>query len=139
MSGCNRKLAGGQYFYYCGQAEPVDVVGLCEECGGNLLLHGKRMQGYKLLRKRKDGTYGSLFINKRQGLVKGVEYSYEDHPTKGYAHRPGWHVCLRAPHLSEKNRVWCKVEFTLKDVIERPESQGGTWYLGDTMKILEEL
>lgn len=51
------------------------------------------MIGYKLFHKRKDGTYGPLFINKKQKLVAGVYYAAGDYPTKGYAHRPGWHIC----------------------------------------------
>jgi hypothetical protein len=97
--------------------------------------------GYKLFRKRKDGTYGPLFINRRQRLVKGAPYRAESHPTNGYSYRPGWHICRdpRAPHLSLKERVWCEVDFDLMGVIERPESQGGIWYLGKSMKILREI
>jgi hypothetical protein len=100
------------------------------------------MLGYKLFRKMKDG-YAPLFINKKQRLQVGVEYPYEDKPTKGFAHRPGWHVCSKmdAPHLKQEgtNRVWCIVEFTPMAEIKRPESQGGVWYLGSTMKILGEV
>lgn len=99
------------------------------------------MKGFKLFRKRKDGSYGPLFINRRLKLVPGVTYHEEDHPTKGFAHRPGWHICHApyAPHLSIKGRVWCEVEFVLKAVCDRPQSQGGTWYLGRTIKIVREL
>jgi hypothetical protein len=99
------------------------------------------MIGYKLFRKRRDGTYGPLFINRKLKLVPHVVYPAEDHPTKGYAHRPGWHVCSKpvAPHLSKRGRVWCKVEFDLKGVIRRPTCQGGIWYLGNTLTIIEEL
>ena len=98
------------------------------------------MLGYKLFRKRKDGSYGPLFINRKQVLELGVLYRAEDHPTKGYAHRPGWHICkhMYAPHLSTKDRVWCLVEFDHKETLERPDTQGGTWYLGNTIRILEE-
>ena len=98
------------------------------------------MIGYKLFRKRKDGSYGSLFINRKLKLYIGETYEMEDHPTKGYAHRPGWHICREpnAPHLSENGRVWCRVEFEPFAEIIRPESQGGIWYLGKTLKILEE-
>ena len=102
---------------------------------------GTKMFGYKLFRKMKDG-YAPLFINKKQRLQTGVEYLYEDKPTKGFAHRPGWHVCSKkdAPHLKQEgtNRVWCKVEFTHMQTIDRPSSQGGIWYLGSTMKIVKE-
>lgn len=101
------------------------------------------MIGYKLFRKRQDGSYGPLFINARQKLYRGITYCEEDHPTKGYAHRPGWHICHSvdgAPHLKlTSDRVWCKVEFDIKSVVERPSSQGGTWYLGKNLKIIEEI
>ena len=60
------------------------------------------MIGYKLFRKMRDG-YAPLFINKRLRLREGVIYTMEDHPTKGYAHRPGWHICSTpfAPHLRQ--------------------------------------
>jgi len=103
----------------------------------------KRMIGYKLFKLRKDGSIGPLFINARQRIEVGVEYQAGDHPTKGFAHRPGWHICHSvdgAPHLKlMSNRVWCKVEFTLQQVVERPAAQGGTWYLGSSMKVLEVL
>lgn len=99
------------------------------------------MIGYKLFRKRKDGTYGPLFINARQKLIPGVIYKAEAHRRKGYAFRPGWHICCTpsAPHLSERNRVWCKVEFNHRETIVRPEFQGGIWYLGSSMKIINEI
>ena len=101
------------------------------------------MIGYKLFRKRNDGTYGPLFINKRQRLVVGEAYQAEDHKTKGYAHRPGWHICTHtsgAPHLKQGGeRVWCQVEFEPLAKIERPACQGGVWYLGSSMTILKEL
>jgi hypothetical protein len=99
------------------------------------------MIGYKLFRKRKNGTLGPLFINKRQVIEMGVEYPFELHPTKGYAVRAGWHICDKAvaPHLSKKNRVWCQVKFTHMKTLQRPESQGGTWYLGSTLQVIKEL
>ena len=99
------------------------------------------MIGFKLFRKRRDGTYGPLFINKKQKLIPGVTYIAEEHPTPGFAFRPGWHICPFpvAPHLSKKNRVWCEVEFELMNTIIRPESQGGKWYLGSKMNILREI
>ena len=100
------------------------------------------MIGYKLFRKMKDG-YAPLFINKRQRLQIGETYPMEDNPTKGFAHRPGWHICGKpvAPHLKQvdTNRVWCKVEFELVEEIQRPVSQGGLWYLGSSITILDEL
>lgn len=102
----------------------------------------KFITGFKLFRKRKDGTYGPLFINRKQRLVTGVLYPSEDVPTKGYAHRPGWHILEKpvAPHLKETDdRVWCWVYFTPDAVIKRPESQGGVWYLSNKMFILGEV
>lgn len=99
------------------------------------------MIGYKLFRKRKDGSYGPLFINASQRLLPGVDYPEEEHRTKGYKYRPGWHICAHpsAPHLSERGRVWCVVEFEHKETLNRPESQGSIWYLGKTLRILHEL
>ena len=98
--------------------------------------------GYKLFRKRKDGSFAPLFINRKLRLSIGTVYPYEDHPTKGFAHRPGWHVCSKqdAPHLRQGgDRVWCRVEFEPMAEIKRPASQGGTWYLGSSLRIVEEL
>ena len=99
------------------------------------------MIAYKLLNKRKDGTYGPLFINRKQKLLLSEWYPAEDHPTKGYAHRPGWHCCEKpiAPHLSEKNRVWCEVDIENYEVIHRPESQGNIWFIAKHMMIVGEL
>lgn len=99
------------------------------------------MIGYKLFRERKDGTLGPLFINRKQKLEVGVIYSAEEHRTKGFAFRPGWHICKepKAPHLSTKGRVWYKVSFKRAETLKRPESQGGVWYLGSSMKILERV
>jgi len=89
------------------------------------------MKAYKLMRLRKNGTLGSLFINKRDVIPIDVWLEAEDHPTKGYAHRPGWHCTFKpvAPHLSLKNRVWVEVEVEDFEVFERPISQGGKWIL----------
>jgi hypothetical protein len=97
------------------------------------------MIGYKLFRIRKDGTLGPLFINARLRVPVGEWLEAEDHPTKGYAHRPGWHAAATpcAPHLSEKGRVWCKVELEGVRRYPRPESQGGEWLLADRLRVLE--
>jgi len=105
------------------------------------------MIGYKLFNKRKDGSYGPLFINRRQRIEVGVKYEMEDHPTMGFAHRPGWHICKDihgAPHIKQDgktgaSRVWCKVEFDLLEEVNRPQHQGGLWYLGKSIKIIEEV
>lgn len=95
--------------------------------------------GYKLFRQRRDGSLGPLFINKRLRLHVGETYVAEEHPTKGYAFRPGWHLCKEpvAPHLSKTNRVWAKV--MAYDAVEypRPASQGGTWVLAKKIKVLQ--
>jgi hypothetical protein len=97
--------------------------------------------GYKLLRKRKDGTLGPLFINRAQRIPFGVWLKAKPHRTPGYAFRPGWHATVRpvAPHLSLKGRVWCRVR--LRGVTEyiRPKAQGGTWLLAKQMKIEAEI
>ena len=97
------------------------------------------MIGYKLFRLRKDGSLGPLFINRKQRLKVGEIYEAEEHLTKGYAFRPGWHICseMNAPHLSKKNRVWAKVRFADYKKHERPASQGGLWYTAQFMTILK--
>jgi hypothetical protein len=98
------------------------------------------MIAYKLFTLRKNGTIGSLFINRKKVLEENVWYKAEEHPTKGYAMRPGWHVTENpiAPHLSPKGRVWRKVE--IEDYYEfvRPNSQGGKWYIAQKMKVIGE-
>lgn len=99
------------------------------------------MIGYKLLRKRKDGSLGPLFINRKQIIPIGEWLEAENHPTKGYAVRPGWHITgsPEAPHLSMENRVWCEVEFEDHYEFKRPASQGGMWYIANWMKVIREL
>jgi len=96
--------------------------------------------GYKLMRKMSDG-YAPLFINKRQRLHTGVTYEALDIPTKGYAHRPGWHACVNpsAPHLSENGRVWVRVRLWDVQTMNRPVSQGGEWYLAGKLQIVCEM
>ncbi len=97
--------------------------------------------GYKLFQQRKDGSLGSLFINRRARLPIGIWITAEDHKTKGFAHRIGWHALLKrnAPHLKEhpKNgkRIWAKVILIGYETFTRPKSQGGTWLLGQKMLI----
>lgn len=99
------------------------------------------MIAYKLLRKRKDGTLGPLFINRRQRIPLGQPLPAEAHRTKGFAFRPGWHCTSKpvAPHLSPKGRVWCKVLIEAFTEINRPDCQGGLWFLAQRMTVLEEL
>ena len=93
--------------------------------------------GYKLLRLRKDGTLGPLFINRKQVIPINLWLAAECWPTKGYAVRPGWHVLKApvAPHLSQKGRVWAKVDIEDFEEFERPVSQGGLWYLAKWMRV----
>lgn len=95
------------------------------------------MIAYKLVRIRKDGSLGPLFINRKQRIQMNRWYKAKSHPTEGFALRPGWHCSKHpyAPHLTLKDRVWviCKI----KDVqqMKRPESQGGMWYIAKWLKI----
>jgi hypothetical protein len=97
--------------------------------------------GYKLLRLRRDGTLGPLFINRELVVPVGQWLRAEDHPTQGFAHRPGWHVSPKphAPHLSMKNRIWVKVEIDDYDELHRPKSQGGMWWIAKWMRVIDEV
>jgi hypothetical protein len=97
------------------------------------------MIAYKLIRQRKDGTFGPLFINRKQRIEKNVWLQAECYPTKGYKIRPRWHCTSKpeAPHLSNKGRVWVKVEIEEYEKLERPVSQGGLWYLAKKLRVLE--
>ena len=104
------------------------------------------MIAYKLLKRRRDGTLGPLFINASQRIPTGVWLEAEDHPTKGFAHRPGWHCTPEphAPHLTMKpkhgsERVWCIVELSGVEQYSRPKGQGGTWLLARKMKVIETI
>lgn len=97
------------------------------------------MRAWKLFKLRKDGTLGSLFINSSAVIPVGKWMWAKDYPTKGFAHRPGWHCTLRksAPHLSMKGRVWARVEVKFVEEFERPKEQGGKWLLARRLKVLE--
>jgi hypothetical protein len=97
-----------------------------------------RHTAYKMFRLRKDGTLGPLFINARQRIPVGEWLTAEDHPTKGFAHRPGWHCCFQAeaPHLKLKDdRVWALVTVEDWQKYDRPESQGGSWILANRLRV----
>jgi hypothetical protein len=96
------------------------------------------MRAFKLFRRRQDGTLGSLFIHKKKKLKTGVWYQAEEHQTKGYKFRPYWHSLPQpcANHLSDKGRIWYEIEIEQFKTIERPSSQGGTWYLSARVRIL---
>jgi len=97
------------------------------------------MKAWKLFRVRKDGSIGSLFINRRARLPVGKWMVAEEHPTKGYAFRPGWHACAKpdAPHLSTRGRAWFRVELRGVTTHHRPASQGGVWYTAKQLKIYQ--
>lgn len=99
----------------------------------------KQLNGYKLVRLRKDGTIGPLFIGRSKILPMNKWMKAENIPTKGFAIRKGWHVLKKpiAPHLSKTGRVWIKVKIKNYKTIKRPENQGGIWYLAQNMFIIE--
>lgn len=91
------------------------------------------MKAYKLVRKRKDGTLGPLFINAKQRLAIGEWMPAEHHHRrKGFAYP-------EAPHLSEKGRVWVEVRITDWEEYARPANQGGKWFLAQNMKVVKVL
>ena len=96
---------------------------------------------YKLVRVRRDGTLGPLFIDRGRVLKIGVWMTADAIRTPGYAYRPGWHATAhkRAPHLSKKGRAWVRV--ALRGVAEyrRPKAQGGLWYTAGHMRILRRI
>lgn len=95
---------------------------------------------YKLFRQLKNGDITSLFINKTERLTYDTWLEAKEYPTKGFKFRPYWHCTEQpvAPHLSEKDRVWLKVEIKDYEKFDRPEHQGGTWYLAKQMRIINE-
>jgi hypothetical protein len=96
-------------------------------------------KGYKLFRVRKDGSLGSLFINRSNRVETGKWLRAEIHRTKGFAYRPGWHTCAKptAPHLSERGRQWYHVEIKDYKEHQRPDSQGGLWYTATWMRVVK--
>ena len=96
------------------------------------------MKAYKLLRRRRNGTLGPLFIHRDLVVPIGEWLEAEDHPTKGFAHRPGWHVAPapQAPHMSLNGRVWMHVEIEDFQTLKRPVCQGGIWLLAKRMKVV---
>ena len=97
---------------------------------------------YKLMRIRRDGTLGPLFINAAQRVGVGEWLPAKAVRTKGFAFRPGWHALLTpvAPHLKERDgRVWAKVMVRDYEYYEMPAARGGKWLLAKEMKVLEVL
>lgn len=97
------------------------------------------MIAYKLFRKLKSGEITSLFINKKERLKYDEWLTAKSYPTDGYLLRPFWHCTQNpiAPHLTERNRVWLKVEMEDFTEFNRPAFQGGKWYLANKIKILK--
>ena len=99
------------------------------------------MIAFKLFRLRKNGTLGSLFINRKAIIPIGKWLLAENYPTKGYKVRPGWHSTSNpeAPHLSMRGRIWMKVEIMDYKKLMRPKNQGGLWYLSKWIRVLEKV
>jgi hypothetical protein len=98
------------------------------------------MTAYKLFRVLKDGSIASLFINKTARYSFDEWLEAECFPTKGYKVRPFWHCTSEphAPHLSTYGRKWYEVEMEDYTIFERPQSQGGLWFLANKIKIKNE-
>lgn len=98
---------------------------------------------YKLVRKRKDETLGSLFINRKAVLPIDKWLEAEFFPTRGYAERFGWHCTYYpyAPHLKQDidTRVWVQCEAENWEEYERPKAQGGVWILAKKIRIIRIL
>lgn len=100
------------------------------------------VEGFKLVRIGQGGCIYPLFINRQEPIPFGMWMPAEDHTTKGFASRPGWHATLtpNAPHLkmrlsSGEQRIWVSVLLRGTTMYNRPESQGGTWVLAEEMKV----
>ena len=122
----------------CGNCHEEDIVhGECQNCGS--IVQRPAITAYKLLSLRHNGTLGPLFINRRMIVPIGKWLEAECFPTKGYAVRHGWHTMPtpKAPHLSEKGRVWCEVRIEGFQQFQRPASQGGMWYLAKRMLVVK--
>lgn len=87
----------------------------------------------------KSGDITPLFINKSFRIPFNEWLEAESHPTKGFKVRPYWHCTSKpnAPHLSTKNRVWVKVEIQDYEEFERPNNQGGLWFLANKIKFIK--
>jgi hypothetical protein len=105
------------------------------------------VKAYKLFHKRVDGTLGPLFINRRLRVPVGEWLPAEDHPTKGFARRPGWHAMpsMEGSHLAKSakghgTRVWCEVEIRTY-VVHNYVCHGKTrpWYLAEWLKVIREI
>lgn len=99
------------------------------------------IHAYKLIRLRKDGTLGPLFIGRKIVIPIRKWIKARAIRTPGFAFRPGWHACSKplAPHLSTVGRVWCRVSLRGAERHERPQSQGGLWYVAKQLRVEEIL
>lgn len=97
------------------------------------------MRAYKLCRLKKNGDITPLFINKKTALPFNEWLQAECHPTKGFKIRPFWHCTSQpyAPHLSRKGRIWIELEMDDYTEFQRPNNQGGLWYLASRIKLLK--
>lgn len=98
---------------------------------------------YKLCRLLKSGEITPLFINKTFRIPFNTWLEAEGHETKGYKFRPYWHCMsrMKADHLSKKGRVWVKIRIKNYAVMNRPDHQGGKWYLAKNIlfeKIIDQ-
>jgi hypothetical protein len=98
------------------------------------------MTVYKLMKQRKDGTLGPLFINSSQCIPLGSWLKAESHQTKGFAYRPGFHCTLTPKsHIMEKpGRVWVRVRVKNYKLINKPNSTD-QWVLAQQMIVDEVL
>jgi hypothetical protein len=77
----------------------------------------KTLKVYKLFTIKNNKLY-PLFIGKKKSLPMNEWLQAEYIPTKGFAHRPGWHTgrlpiadhLLKKDGTMAKNRVWVEVE-----------------------------
>jgi len=102
------------------------------------------MKAYKLVRLKRDGSIGSLFIDRKSDMPYGEWLEAEELPTKGFKVNKGWHCTFKpvAPHLKEElsngeKRIWVEVEIEDYAVYKKPESQGGWWILANKMKVIK--
>jgi hypothetical protein len=99
------------------------------------------VKAYKLVRKLKSGRLSPLFINKTLSIELGKWYESENHPTKGFKERQGWHCTVKplAPHLSKTDRVWVEVEIDEYSIFETSKHQGSIWLLANKIKFVRVL
>ena len=101
------------------------------------------IEAYKLMRLRKNGTLGPLFIDAKAVIpVDGGSFlRAKAVRKKGFKFRPGWHTVSKpyAPHLSKKGRVWVRVLISEYEKHQRPAHQGGLWYTSNWMLVKEIL